>query len=49
MSKRSVYLSAHDPELAAGVAALLRTAGVDVVSTWHDETGPKADVSDSAF
>ena len=41
-----VYISCHHPDPANELAAILREAGHEVVSTWHTETGPRPDAAD---
>ena len=36
-----VYISCHNPDLANDLAAVLKAAGHEVVSTWHSDPGPR--------
>lgn len=41
-----VYISCHHPDPANALAATLRTAGHEVVSTWHSESAPRPATGD---
>lgn len=48
MDQANVYVSCHRADLARDVAAQIRAAGHNVVSTWHDETDPRPANEDGA-
>lgn len=43
-----VYVSGNDPVQAKALAEKVAAGGHKVVSTWHDEDGPKVDPGDRA-